>query len=68
MGEVGVIAQARVHLRKLLVQSLGQVLDAATRAEDVIGGNAGLAGIHALAEGNALGRVIQRYIGGDDGR
>ncbi|MCY1281471.1 hypothetical protein D9M70_302810 [compost metagenome] len=66
-GVVGVVLELRVEALHGLAIGLDEALDAVFRHQHVVRRHAGLAGIHGLAEGDALGGVGQRHVGGDDG-
>ena len=66
---VGVVGQARIQAQHGLTVGADEALEAPARHQHVIRRNAGLPGIHALAEGDALGGIGQRHRGrGDGGR
>ena len=67
-GVVRVVRQRRIEALHRIAVSLDKTVDAVFRYQHVIRGDAGLAGVHGLAEGDTFGGIAQRYVGADNGR
>ncbi|MNQ59592.1 hypothetical protein D3C85_738450 [compost metagenome] len=67
-GVVRVVGQRRIKPTDGCAIGFDETSDAILRHQHIVRGHAGLAGVQGLAEGDALGGVGQRHVGGDDGR
>ncbi|MNS75534.1 hypothetical protein D3C72_1090560 [compost metagenome] len=66
-GVVGVVGDARVQPAYGTLVGVAESLQALAWHQHVVWGDAGLAGVEGLAEGDALGGAVQRYVGRDYG-
>lgn len=67
-GVVGVVRKTREEALDHLLVLTDEFLDAPARYQHVVGRDAGLSGVEALAEGDPLGGVLHRHAVGDDRR
>ncbi len=67
-GVVRVVRQLRIEALDDAPVGFDKALDAVPGHQYIVGGNTGLAGIHGLAEGDALGGIFQGDVPGNDGR
>ena len=64
---VGVVGDARVQTAHGALVGFGEGVEALARNQHIVRGDAGLAGIEAFTESDALGGGFQRHAGGDNG-
>src|SRR5690606_19204310 len=67
-GGVRVVRQLRIEALDDAPVGFDKALDAVPGHQYIVGGNTGLAGIHGLAEGDALSGIFQGDVPGNDGR
>ncbi|MNP16573.1 hypothetical protein D3C76_1089750 [compost metagenome] len=67
-GVVAIVGQAWVKVAHGLAIGLDKTFDAVLGYQDVVRGHAGLASVEVLAESDAFGGILERYIGRHDGR
>ncbi|MNZ92609.1 hypothetical protein D3C78_1116370 [compost metagenome] len=67
-GVVRVVSQRRIKPADGCAIGFDETSDAILRHQHIVRGHAGLAGVQGLAEGDALGGVLERHVAGNNGR
>ncbi|MNF99038.1 hypothetical protein D3C84_819230 [compost metagenome] len=67
-GVVRVVGQRRIKPTDGCAIGLDETSDAILRHQHIVRGHAGLAGIQGLAEGDALGGILERHVVRNNGR